>query len=110
MRHDDEMRANMIRLGLCCIFRDQPIKFVTTTATAIGKMKPPDARPSCLAFAWRMPMPCCSPFGSAPKTDRLLSAEQPDSTAQNSSLAATRSKSCPMATISFIASKSAENS
>jgi UV DNA damage repair endonuclease len=33
----------MIRLGLCCIFRDQPIKFLTTTATAIGKMKRADA-------------------------------------------------------------------
>ena len=33
----------MIRLGLCCLFRDQPIKFVTTTATAISKMKRPDA-------------------------------------------------------------------
>ena len=33
----------MIRLGLCCLFRDQPIKFVTTTATAITKMKRPDA-------------------------------------------------------------------
>ena len=33
----------MIRLGLCCIFRDQPIRFVTTTATAIAKMKRPDA-------------------------------------------------------------------
>lgn len=33
----------MIRLGLCCAFRDQPIKFVTTTATAISKMKRPDA-------------------------------------------------------------------
>lgn len=33
----------MIRLGLCCMFRDQPIKFVTTTATAITKMKRPDA-------------------------------------------------------------------
>ena len=33
----------MIRLGLCCMVRDQPIKFVTTTATAIGKMKRPDA-------------------------------------------------------------------
>ena len=33
----------MIRLGLCCMFRDQPIKFVTTTATAISKMKRPDA-------------------------------------------------------------------
>ena len=25
----------MIRLGLCCIFRDEPIKFRTITATAI---------------------------------------------------------------------------
>lgn len=33
----------MIRLGLCCIFRDEPIKFGNTTATAIGKMKRPDA-------------------------------------------------------------------
>ncbi len=33
----------MMRFGLCCTFRDQPIKFVTTTATAIGKMKRPDA-------------------------------------------------------------------
>ncbi|MCE9528159.1 MAG: hypothetical protein K8R36_19120 [Planctomycetales bacterium] len=29
----------MIRLGLCCMFRDQPIKFFTTTATAIAGMK-----------------------------------------------------------------------
>ncbi|HEY2250120.1 MAG TPA: UV DNA damage repair endonuclease UvsE [Planctomycetaceae bacterium] len=29
----------MIRLGLCCIFRDEPIKFVTTTATALGRME-----------------------------------------------------------------------
>ena len=33
----------MIRLGLCCLFRDQPIKFVTTTATSLGKMKRPEA-------------------------------------------------------------------
>lgn len=33
----------MIRLGLCCLFRDEPIRFVTTTATAISKMKRPDA-------------------------------------------------------------------
>src|SRR4051812_12223201 len=32
-----------MRLGLCCLFRDQPIKFVTTTAAAIGKMKRHDA-------------------------------------------------------------------
>ena len=28
----------MIRLGLCCIFRDAPIKFRTTTATAIRRL------------------------------------------------------------------------
>ncbi len=33
----------MIRLGLCCIFRDQPIKFRTTTATANGKLNRPAA-------------------------------------------------------------------
>jgi UV DNA damage endonuclease len=33
----------MIRLGLCCMFRDQPIKFVTTTATSIGRMERRDA-------------------------------------------------------------------
>jgi UV DNA damage endonuclease len=33
----------MIRLGLCCTFQDQPIKFATTTVTAISKMKRPDA-------------------------------------------------------------------
>lgn len=32
-----------MRLGLCCKFRDQPIKFSTTTATAIGRMRRPDA-------------------------------------------------------------------
>jgi UV DNA damage endonuclease len=38
-----EKASAMIRLGLCCLFRDQPIKFVTTTATSIGKMKRHDA-------------------------------------------------------------------
>ena len=33
----------MPRLGLCCLFRDQPIKFATTTVTSIGKMKRSDA-------------------------------------------------------------------
>ena len=28
----------MIRLGLCCIFRDQPIKFSQTTATSLARM------------------------------------------------------------------------
>lgn len=33
----------MIRLGLCCKFRNQPIRFASTTATAIGRMSRPDA-------------------------------------------------------------------
>ena len=51
----------MIRLGLCCIFRDQPIKSRTTTATAIkrlsrdeGRKKPADlctANPAALMEA-----------------------------------------------------------
>ena len=32
-----------IRLGLCSIVQDEPIKFGNTTATAIGKMKQADA-------------------------------------------------------------------
>jgi len=32
-----------IRLGLCCSFRDQPIKFGNTTATAVAKLTRPDA-------------------------------------------------------------------
>ncbi|MBL9122708.1 MAG: UV DNA damage repair endonuclease UvsE [Planctomycetaceae bacterium] len=28
----------MIRLGLCCTFADEPIKFATTTATAVGRL------------------------------------------------------------------------
>ena len=34
----DPYPTPMIRLGLCCTFRDQPIKFAHTTATAIGKI------------------------------------------------------------------------
>ncbi len=33
----------MIRLGLCCIFRDEPIKFRTTTAAAVKKLPRQDA-------------------------------------------------------------------
>ena len=33
----------MIRLGLCCLFRDEPIRFRNTTATAISKLRQPDA-------------------------------------------------------------------
>lgn len=41
--HDDELGQVVIRLGLCCMFQEQPIKFVTTTATAIGRMNRLDA-------------------------------------------------------------------
>lgn len=37
------MEVFVIRLGLCCIFRDEPIKFGTTTATAISRMSRQDA-------------------------------------------------------------------
>ncbi len=37
------MSKAVLRLGLCCMFQDQPIKFVNTTATAIGRMKRSDA-------------------------------------------------------------------
>lgn len=36
-------KTNMLRLGLCCIFRDRPIKFVHSTATAVGRMNRSDA-------------------------------------------------------------------
>ena len=41
--HGDESGHSLIRLGLCCAFRNQPIKFANTTATAIGNMTRPDA-------------------------------------------------------------------
>jgi UV DNA damage endonuclease len=33
----------MLRLGLCCIFRDQPIKFGTTTAASLDRLDPAEA-------------------------------------------------------------------
>jgi len=33
----------MIRLGLCCTFRDQPVKFTNSTATALGKLNRQEA-------------------------------------------------------------------
>ena len=33
----------MLRLGLCCTFRDEPIKFVTTTAAAMGRLERTEA-------------------------------------------------------------------
>jgi UV DNA damage endonuclease len=42
-QHSRELEPGMIRLGLCCLFRDQPIKFVQATATAAGRMNRADA-------------------------------------------------------------------
>ncbi len=38
-----QKKRNMIRLGLCCIFQDQPIRFSNTTATAIEQLNRSDA-------------------------------------------------------------------
>jgi predicted GIY-YIG superfamily endonuclease len=43
LHHNDELGKVVIRFGLCCIFQEQPIKFATTTATAIGRMNRVDA-------------------------------------------------------------------
>ncbi len=59
----------MIRLGLCCTFRDQPIEFFTTTTTAIGKMRRPDALAKlsrlCMsnADALLLALPFCADHG-----------------------------------------------
>jgi UV DNA damage repair endonuclease len=33
----------MLRFGLCCIFREQPIRFVNTTATSIARLERTEA-------------------------------------------------------------------
>jgi UV DNA damage endonuclease len=33
----------MLRFGLCCIFREQPIPFLNTTATSIARLERADA-------------------------------------------------------------------
>jgi UV DNA damage endonuclease len=40
---DDQKSTRRLRFGLCCIFRDQPIKFRSATATAMGRMNRSDA-------------------------------------------------------------------
>jgi UV DNA damage endonuclease len=34
----------VIRFGLCCIFRDEPVKFRTTTAAALQRLSRREAR------------------------------------------------------------------
>lgn len=41
--YDHELGQAVIRLGLCCMFQEQPIKFANTTVTAIGRMNRADA-------------------------------------------------------------------
>ena len=73
-------------LGLCCLFRDQPIKFVTTTVAAISKMKRPDALAKlsrlCLENADAL---LASLQFLRRERDRLLSHQQPDSSDQDAS-------------------------
>ncbi len=38
MNHDGHLSTDMIRLGLCCIFRQEPIRFRQTTAAALKKV------------------------------------------------------------------------
>jgi UV DNA damage endonuclease len=40
--HLDELET-MIRFGLCCLFREQPIRFSTTTATALSRLSRDEA-------------------------------------------------------------------
>ena len=107
-----EFGEPMIRLGLCCMFRDQPIKFVTTTATAIARMKRPDALAKlarlCLANADAL-------LAAAPvlrrQRHRLLSHQQPDSSDQDASdVRLRRSMICPKPRRSFAGSRSAASS
>ena len=43
-QHASNFESDSMRLGLCCIFRDQPIKFRTTTATAIKRLSRDEGR------------------------------------------------------------------
>ena len=43
-------RAHMIRLGLCCIFREQPIRFRQATATAVLRLSPAARRARLVAL------------------------------------------------------------
>ena len=84
--HGDELGEAMIRLGLCCIFRDQPIKFVTTTATAIGQdetaRRPGEVEPALHGERRRLAR---CPSILRRQRHRLLSHQQPDSPDQDAS-------------------------
>jgi UV DNA damage endonuclease len=41
--HLDELGEAVIRFGLCCTFREAPIKFANTTATSVSRLDRPDA-------------------------------------------------------------------
>jgi UV DNA damage endonuclease len=43
-QYRSRLQSLMLRLGLCCIFSEQPIKFGTTTAAAMSRLSPEDAR------------------------------------------------------------------
>ena len=55
------------------MFRDQPIKFVTTTATAIGKMKRSDALAKLSRLCMAKPTPYWPHFSFVPTTASVAS-------------------------------------
>ena len=75
----------MVRFGNCCIFRDQPIKFSTTTAMALSRMSRGDALAKlgrvCAANADAL----LASLSFCAERNRLLPDQQPDFTAQDSS-------------------------
>ena len=78
----------MTRFGLCCIFRDQPIKFSTTTATAMARLP----RAEALARLSRICLANAEALRAAPRVlrrewDRLLPDPEPDPPPQDPSAA-----------------------
>lgn len=53
----------MIRLGLCCMFRDQPTKFVTTT--------------SLNGFVWRSILGLWSKSNLFPESEQIADMKKP---------------------------------
>ena len=74
-----------LRLGLCCQFAEYPVRFRTTTATHLLKLKRPARTAKCRSCAWRMPRPCWRRHVLPPAWHRLLSREQQDLAGEDAS-------------------------
>ncbi len=79
-------RRIMMRFGLCCMFRDQPIKFRTTTAAAVARMKRADrlVKVSSLCLANADARPGVTSI-LCRQRNRLLSNQQSDPATQDTS-------------------------